>query len=352
MAEQSASAVADEPTGIGWLDAQPRVVLGHWPTPLEPLDRLSDELGGPRIWVKRDDCSGLATGGNKTRKLEYALAAAQAAGLRKVLTFGAVQSNHARQTAAACARLGLDCHLLLSRRVPWEHPGYERGGNVVMDTLFGAEVRIVGVAEAASASEQWLAELGGRESVYLLPAGGSSATGALGYVRCAAELWQQIRALDLEPARLYHASASAGSQAGLLAGIAALQAPLPLTGVNVFHPQAETLHRRVSDLCTELAQRHGVTVPQSAIIIEHGYLGAGYGLPGVEQLQAMALTARLEGLLFDPVYSGKALHALIDDIVLGRLAGVDDVVLIHTGGVAAWGVYDNALSGTAADMYQ
>ncbi|MFK7913397.1 MAG: D-cysteine desulfhydrase family protein [Pseudomonadales bacterium] len=342
MATQARAAPA-QPSGIPWLDEQPRELLGHWPTPLEPLDRLSDELGGPRIWVKRDDCSGLATGGNKTRKLEYALAAAKAQGLSKVLTFGAVQSNHARQTAAACARLGLDCHLLLSRRVPWTHPGYETGGNVVMDQLFGAQLRIVDLADAGAAGERWLAELGGRDVVYVLPAGGSSATGALGYVRCAAELWQQAAALQTRFGALYHASASAGSQAGLVAGLAALEAPLPVVGVNVFHPEPQTLHGRVSGLCEQLAERHGVVIAPDAIRVQHGYLGAGYGIPAAAQLDAIGLLARLEGLLFDPVYSGKALHALVDDVVLGRLRGIDDVVLIHTGGVAAWGVYDNAI---------
>lgn len=330
-------------SGIPWLDEQPRVLLGHWPTPLEPLDRLSDELGGPRIWVKRDDCSGLATGGNKTRKLEYALAAAKAQGYTKVLTFGAVQSNHARQSAAACARLGMECYLLLSRRVPWSHPGYESGGNVLMDKLFGAQVRVVELADAGAAGEDWLAELGGRKAVYVMPAGGSSATGALGYVGCAAELWQQSGEMNVHFDALYHASASAGSQAGLVAGFAALAAPLPVVGVNVFHPDPQTLHGRVRGLCDQLAERHGVVVEPSAIRVEHGYLGAGYGIPGSAQLEAIALLARLEGLLFDPVYSGKALHALVDDIVLGRLQGLNDVVLMHTGGVAAWGVYDNAI---------
>ena len=333
-------------SGIEWLDSAPRALLGHWPTPLEPLDRLSEALGGPRIWVKRDDCSGLATGGNKTRKLEYALAEARAEGLNQVLTFGAVQSNHARQAAAACARLGLSCHLLLSRRVPWSHPGYERGGNLLLDGLFGASITIVDLDSANAAYEALLAELGGADAVYVMPAGGSSATGALGYVRCAVEILEQAAALGVDFGAIYHASASAGTQAGLLAGLAAAGAALPVIGVNVFHPAAQTLKERIQRLCTELEARHGIHVSEPAIHIEHGYLGAGYGLPGPEQLDAIARVARLEGLLFDPVYSGKALQALMQNVALGHLDGINDVLRIHTGGVTAWGVYDDAVPAT------
>ncbi|MEM1434947.1 MAG: D-cysteine desulfhydrase family protein [Pseudomonadota bacterium] len=328
---------------FGWLDEIPRALLGHWPTPLEPLDRLSEQLGGPRIWVKRDDCSGLATGGNKTRKLEYALAEARAQGLERVLTFGAVQSNHARQAAAACARLGLECHLLLSRRVPWSHPGYEKGGNLLLDQLFGATVTVADLDEVDRVFDSLLSQLGGQEAVYVMPAGGSSATGALGYVRCAAELQAQSAAMGVDFDALYHASASAGTQAGLLTGLAAGGAELPVVGVNVFHRDPQTLKARIARLCGELQTRYGVAVPESAIQIEHGYLGAGYGLPGREQLDAIELTARLEGLLFDPVYSGKALHALVQEITHGHLDEHSNVLLMHTGGVTAWGVYDDAV---------
>lgn len=327
---------------IDWLNNAPRELLGHWPTPLEPLAHLSNKLGGPRIWVKRDDCSGLATGGNKTRKLEYALAEARAQGLQQVLTFGAVQSNHARQTAAACARLGLQCHLLLSRRVPWPNPGYEVGGNRLMDELFGATVTVVDLDAVDAAYTALMEQLGGPDQVYVMPAGGSSATGALGYVRCATEIVEQAAAADVRFGALYHASASAGTQAGLLTGLQACEAQLPVVGINVFHPDPTTLHLGVSKLCQTLAARYQVSVPEDKIRIEHNYLGDGYGLPNSAQLDAIVQTARLEGLLFDPVYSGKALHALIDDIHRGRLRDMDDVLLIHTGGTAAWAVYDDA----------
>ncbi|MGI9328616.1 MAG: D-cysteine desulfhydrase family protein [Pseudomonadales bacterium] len=328
---------------IDWLHAQPRAPLGHLPTPIEMLPRLSDELGGPRIWVKRDDCTGLAMGGNKTRKLEYLLGRALEEGYRRILTFGAVQSNHARQTAAACARLGLECHLLLSRRVPWSHPGYEKGANVLLDRLCGAQVTIVDLDDVESAFKRLRDHLGGPDKVYIVPAGGSNALGALGYVQCAEEVATQSEALDVHFAHMYHASASAGTQAGLIAGFATLNQATEVIGVNVFHPQAQTLQDRVASLLAGIQEQFNPGSSRGTVTIEHGYLGEGYGLPNAAQLEAMALTARLEGLIFDPVYSGKALHALVDQIGLGRLAGHQDVLLLHSGGTSAWGVYENAL---------
>ena len=166
----------------------PRVALAHLPTPLEPAPRLSAALGGPAIWFKRDDCTGLATGGNKTRKLEFLLAEARARGADTVLTFGALQSNHARQTAAACARLGLACELVLGRRVDYQGEAYEHAGNLLLDDLCGARVHQVAPADSAAFAEQLRARLGAAgHRVYVIPAGGSNATGALGYVACAAE---------------------------------------------------------------------------------------------------------------------------------------------------------------------
>ena len=203
-----------------WIEDIPRVALGFLPTPLLPLDRFSEELGGPRVWMKRDDCTGLATGGNKTRKLEYLLADAQADGADVVITIGAVQSNHARQTAAACAATGLECHLILARSVPWQHPGYERSGNVQLDRILGAKIQLVSPDEVAACCDVLLAELraAGR-APYVIPVGGSNATGALGYVRCAQEILEQCHALELPLTDIVHASASAGTQSGLVAGL-------------------------------------------------------------------------------------------------------------------------------------
>lgn len=323
------------------LAALPRQRLAQCPTPLEPLDRLSEELGGPRIWLKRDDLTGFALGGNKVRKLEFLLADALARGCRGVLSFGAVQSNHARQTAAACARLGLSCHLLLTRRVPWAHPGYESGGNRLLDELYGAQVTVVDTQDAKAAYQALVAQLGGPEVIYEIPAGGSSPLGAAGYAVAAGELLAQCEAQNLSARWLYHASASAGTQAGLCYGLAAQKAALQVRGVNVYHPEADTLRARVRALLQGQIEAFGPLSSFPEIHVVPGYLGAGYGLPSAAQRESIALCARLEGVLFDPVYAGKALHALLDHIALGRLAGEQDVILLHTGGTAAWAVYDN-----------
>ncbi len=319
--------------------SQSAVNLGHWPTPLEKLPRLSAELGGPTIWLKRDDCSGLATGGNKTRKLEYLLADALAQDCDTVITFGAVQSNHARQTAAACAKLGLECHLLLSRQVPSQTPEYERGGNVLLGKLLGAHQHVLPADEAAAYSRtlsEKLQQQGRR--VYRIPAGGSNAVGALGYSRAAAELLSQFQQCNIAPRHIVHASSSAGTQAGLLYGFAHLGATPDVLGINVYHPDPDSLQQRINTLLQQLTDAFGAPSGQPEVHINHAYIGAGYGLPTAETLAAIHMAASLEGLLFDPAYSGKALAALIDQINLGNFSG-DDVVLIHTGGAAALNVY-------------
>ncbi len=327
-----------------WLAEQPRFDLGQWPTPLQPLDRLSEELGGPRIWVKRDDCTGLALGGNKTRKLEYLIGAALHDGCNLVVTYGAVQSNHARQTAAACARAGLACHLVLSRQVQRNHPDYERGGNVLLDELFGATLHMVdpGTEDA----ERIVGALKHEYRAAVVPAGGSNSIGALGYVQGAAELAEQAAAAGIELNRIYHASSSAGTQAGLLYGLAALGLPTEVIGINVYHEDPQTLKDRVASLLQRMQRRFGDALPPpplAAVHVNHAYYGEGYGQPTPETLDAIRLLARTEGLLFDPVYSGKAVAGLIDQIAVGACDGINDVVLLHTGGAPSLFVYDDVL---------
>ena len=199
----------------------PRIRLAHLPTPLEPMPRLSEALGGPEIWIKRDDCTGLSTGGNKTRKLEYLMAEAQAQGADMVITQGATQSNHARQTAAAAARCGMDCHILLEDRTGYNHPNCRHNGNVLLDYLHGAtmEHRAPGPdmnAEMEAVAERFRAK--GR-NVYTIPGGGSNATGALGYVNCAFEMLAQFNDQGLAVDHIVHATGSAGTQAGLVTGL-------------------------------------------------------------------------------------------------------------------------------------
>ena len=326
---------------IPQLAQQSQVDLGHWPTPLQPLPRLSRELGGPNIWVKRDDCTGLATGGNKTRKLEYLLGDAITNGAEQVITFGALQSNHARQTAAACAKLGLPCYLLLTKQVPSNEPRYERGGNLLLDEMLGSHV-IKFETHEMSVLKSKVAELRATAKTYVIPAGGSNAVGALGYVQAACELAQQCQDLGIGLDQITHASSSSGTQAGLAAGMQTLGLQPELLGINVYHPDPETLRANVQQLTNETHEKF--SLPKNSeidIVINHAYLGEGYGQLNSETREAIKLTAQTEGLLFDPVYSGKALAALIDQITVGNFAHHDDVILIHTGGVQALNVYEN-----------
>jgi len=320
-------------------------MLGHWPTPLERLTRLSEELGGPTIWVKRDDCTGLAIGGNKTRKLEYLLGDALRQGADTLVTFGAVQSNHARQTAAACARAGLACHQVLTRSVTSADPGYETNGNVLLGRLLGAHQHIIDEDARKSYTQKLLSELSdaGRR-VYLVPAGGSNAVGALGYAACAEEILLQCAGQEIDPGVIVHASSSAGTQAGLLYGFAQLNRDVPVMGINVYHPDPADLQARVQALLNDCQALHGATpAAQGRVQVNHAYFGSGYGQPTPECVEAIHLAARLEGLLFDPVYAGKALAAMIDQINLGNFSNCRDVILLHTGGTPALAGYSARL---------
>ncbi len=320
------------------LEGFPRHRLGHLPTPLEPMDRLSEHLGGPRLWVKRDDCTGLSSGGNKTRKLEFLIADALEKGADCVVTQGATQSNHARQTVAAAARVGLDCHILLENRTGSEDPQYLGNGNVLLDRLLGATVehRPGGTdmaAEMETLAERMRAE--GRRP-YVIPGGGSNPVGALGYVTCASELAGQAEAMDLRIDALVHATGSSGTQAGLVAGLAALGSDLDLLGIGVRAPQ-EKQEAMVHDLACRTMDHLGIgfEIPRAAVKANCDYVGPGYGLPTDGMIAAVRLLARLEGLLFDPVYSGKGLDGLIDLVGKGRFDGMENVVFLHTGGSAA-----------------
>lgn len=332
---------------LNWLDRVPRISLGHGPTPLEPLKRLSHELGGPNIWLKRDDCTGLATGGNKTRKLEYLMADALDQNATCIVTYGAIQSNHARQTAAACAKLGLPCHLLLSQRVEWPYESYQRQGNVLLDELLGAVVHTGSVEDADTVRKDLLEKLrSDGHRVYEIPAGGSSAIGALGYTRCLHELASQCNDQGVSADLIIHASASAGTQTGLVFGRSALGMNTDILGINVFHPDPQTLKDRVLSLANKMTQRLPDVELQLPfdVQINHAYFGDAYGQPTDACIGAIRMAAQLEGLLFDPVYSGKALAALIDQINLGNLNHLDDVILIHTGGSASLSAYVDAFS--------
>lgn len=316
----------------------PRVRLGHLPTPLEPMDRLSKLLGGPRIWVKRDDCTGLSSGGNKTRKLEYLMADAQAQGADTIITQGATQSNHARQTAAAAARLGLACHILLEDRTGYTDPSYKMGGNVLLDRLHGASVseRAAGTDMNAEMEAMATALRADGKAPYIIPGGGSNPIGALGYVNCARELTEQALDMGLRIDALVHATGSSGTQAGLVAGLAAIRSDIHLLGIGVRAPQARQ-EQMVYDLAEQTALYMGtdVKIDRAQVRANCDYVGEGYGLPTNGMKKALKLLAETEGLLFDPVYSGKGLDGMIDLIAKGAFSDMENIVFLHTGGSAA-----------------
>ncbi len=326
----------------------PRHFLAHLPTPLERMDRLSKELGGPEIWIKRDDCTGLSTGGNKTRKLEFLMAEAEAMGADMVMTQGATQSNHARQTAAFAARLGMGCHILLEDRTGSNDPNYNHNGNVLLDHLHGATTEKRGTGLDMNAEMEALAETfrkSGRK-VYTIPGGGSNPTGALGYVNCAFELVSQANDRGLVIDHIVTATGSAGTQAGLIVGLKAINAGIPLQGFGVRAPKAKQ-EEMVFALAGKTAEKLGCAgvVKREDVVADSDYVGPGYGIPRADTLEAIRMFAELEGILLDPVYSGKGAAGLIDYIRKGRYKKGERVVFLHTGGAAALFGYDAVLAG-------
>jgi L-cysteate sulfo-lyase len=312
-----------------------RLRLAHLPTPLEHLPNLSHSLGGPEIWIKRDDCTGMSTGGNKTRKLEFLLAEARALKADIVLTQGATQSNHARQTAACAARLGLACHLLLEDRTLRTDHDYTESGNVLLDHLHGASIeRCAANPDMNGELERVAARLRaeGRRP-YLIPGGGSNPVGALGYVNAALELITQANDAGLLLHHVVHATGSAGTQAGLIAGLAGIRSGVPLLGIGVRAPR-EKQEDNVFKLACATAKLCGIegAVAREHVVANCDYVGPGYGVSTEASIDAIRTLARLEGILLDPVYSGKAMAGLIDLTRKGFFKKGQNVVFIHTGG--------------------
>jgi L-cysteate sulfo-lyase len=325
----------------------PRIRLGHGPTPLEPMDNLSRALGGPRLWIKRDDCTGLATGGNKTRKLEYLMADAQAKGADTVITQGATQSNHARQTIAAACRLGMQSHIILEDRTGYTRAEYKKSGNVFLGALMGASISEVPADTDMNAAMATLAEklrAQGRKP-YVIPGGGSNAIGALGYVTCALELAGQANDMGLAIDSLVHATGSAGTQAGLVVGMEGARTQIPVLGIGVRAPRPAQ-EQRVFDLACQTAELLGVpgSVKREDVVANCDYVGPGYGLPTPGMVEAVTMLARHEGLLLDPVYSGKGMAGLIDLVRKGHFKQGQNVVFLHTGGAVALYGYTEAFA--------
>ena len=319
------------------LDRFPRIELCHAPTPLEFMPRLTQHLGGPQIWIKRDDCTGMALGGNKARKLEFLLGDALQQGADHVVTLGALQSNHVRQTAAAAARLGLACTVLLEHRHPNPDSDYLHNGNVLLDVLLGAEIvyRPGGTDMAAALTlmgDQLRAK--GRQP-YLIPSGGSNPVGTLGYVKAAQELLQQAQEKSLRLDHIVVASGSAGTQAGLAVGVAAQTSTVAVQGFAVSQA-AHLQHARVSALAIATAQWIGnlPALSPEAIRVNSDYLGGGYSIPTPAMVEAVQQVAKLEGILLDPVYTGKAMAGLMDWVRRGHYRANENIVFFHTGGQA------------------
>jgi L-cysteate sulfo-lyase len=310
------------------------------------MPRLTKALNGPNLWIKRDDCTGLATGGNKTRKLEFLMADALDAGADIVVTQGAVQSNHVRQTAAAACKLGLDCYALLERRVPEKGDDYEQTGNVLFDNIFNTQIefRETGLdmnAEALAVTDRLRAE--GRKP-YFIPGGGSNKIGALGYVSTAQELLQQCAAMTLKPKLVVLATGSAGTHAGLLAGFHAMKCDMPILGISVRQPkeiQIENVYRLAIKTAAQLTDE---TLSRDKVIVDDGYVGEGYGIPTAAMIAATNMVARNEGILLDPVYSGKGMAGLIGQIKTGQITDEGDVIFLHTGGAASLFAYEDLFS--------
>ena len=326
----------------------PRVRLAHLPTPLEPMDRLREALGGgPRLWIKRDDCTGLATGGNKTRKLEYLCARAVAEGADTLITPGAVQSNHCRQTAAAAAKLGMRSILLLEERVAHTDTPYETSGNILIDDLVGAETRrFPGGHDMHAACDEVAAEVRAKGGTpYVIPGGGSNPIGALGYVHCALELQNQALESGMRIDHVVHGTGSTGTQAGLVVGFEGSRSGIPVLGISVRHPKAKQ-EAAVLRLAQETADYVGAgPIRPEAVVADSDYVGPGYGISTPGMVEAIRLTAKTEAILLDPVYSGKGMAGLIGHVRAGNFREDENVVFLHTGGTIGLFAYGAAFGG-------
>lgn len=329
-----------------------RVEMGHLPTPLESMPRLGAALGCSSLLIKRDDCTGLAIGGNKTRKLEFLVGEAVEQGADTLLGFGALQSNHVRQTAAAAARVGMACRLVLLDLVEYREPAYDVSGNLLLNQLLGADVQIVkSEAEAVDATRRVMDEekSAGRR-VYVIPTGGSNAVGALGYVECAREISAQSKEMGHRIGTLITGTSSGGTQAGLVAGFAALDEDVRVIGINVYEQDHDDLEAVLADLVGKVTAKIEISpVASAALQVRHDFIGPGYGVPTDAMREALELTARCEGILLDPVYTGKAMAGLFSMVRSGELEGASDdteqaIVFLHTGGTPGLFAYRDALA--------
>jgi D-cysteine desulfhydrase family pyridoxal phosphate-dependent enzyme len=319
------------------LSAIPRISLAEYPTPLEPLPHLSAEMGS-RIFIKRDDYLGPGMGGNKTRKLEFLLADAQEKGCRKVVTFGGLQSNHARLTAAAAQKLGLETHLFYFEKKPKKFDG-----NLLLNRILGAKMHFIPLGggggmsiEATIRLVRWISRIiVGRN--YFIPVGGHTWLGCLGYVQAAQEIDDQARKLGLEKPLLVLAAGSGGTLSGLMAGVALINSPVRLMGIdvgNMWKGFPASIARLAEEICIHLGESHRFS-PDDVPLIESAYVGDAYGIPSPQGMEALHRLAGLEGIPLDPVYTAKAFSGMLDIIEKDQINSADAVIFLHTGGLPA-----------------
>jgi D-cysteine desulfhydrase family pyridoxal phosphate-dependent enzyme len=321
-------------------DRVPRVRLAHLPTPLDELPRLTRALAGPRLLVKRDDETGLAAGGNKTRKLEFSVGEALRQGADTLVTLGAVQSNHARQTAGAAAAHGLRCVLVLRGDAP-----AAATGNLLLDHLLGARVVFSGNRTREEVAGEIVAEeRAAGHRPFLIPVGASDEIGAAGFVAAMEEVQGQLRERDLTVDRVVVATSSFGTQAGMCVGAKALGFPAQIAGIAIDSPREE-VQAGVAAIAARLCSRLGldVSVSPEEVVAYDGYLGGGYAVMGEPEREAIRLTARHGGILLDPVYTGRAMAGLIDLIRRGEIGKDETVLFWHTGGSPALYAYADEL---------
>jgi D-cysteine desulfhydrase len=315
-------------------------------TPIERVPRFSEALGGPNIYVKRDDLLGLTAGGNKTRKLEFLVAEALAQGADTLITCGAIQSNHCRLTLAAAVKEGLKCRLVLEERVTGSYRPQASGNNFLYNLLGVEQVKVVPAGASMSAEMAAVAgELAaaGRKG-YVIPGGGSNPLGALGYVACVQEILAQTFDLGLDIQTILCASGSAGTQAGLVTGVQGCNLNVPVLGINVSRTR-EAQEALVYELVQATAEHLGLSaaIPRETVVCFGDYVGPGYSLPTPGMAEAVQLLARTEGILLDPVYTGKAMAGLIDLVRKGYFERDSNILFVHTGGSPALYVYEEYL---------
>ncbi len=331
------------------LSKYPRVKLIHSPTPLEYLENLTQHLDGPDIYIKRDDCTGLAFGGNKSRKLEFLIGDALKNKADVIITAGAVQSNHCRQTAAAATKFGMEC--IIVAKPSWSK---EYNGNLFLDELLGAKLVLLeednealdqgGKLSMEETIENLMADLKTKgKNPYYIPVGGSNSIGSLGYISMTMELIAQANEMGIEIGSMVAASGSGGTQTGMILGADVEKSGIQTVGMAI-SSDATIVIPKLKDLCNQTSDYYelGLSYDEKDIIFNDNYIGEGYGIPSEEMIEAVKLLARKEGIILDPVYSGKAFAGMVDLIKEGYFDKSKAVVFIHTGGTPALFVYSDS----------